>query len=157
MAKANKTSFKKGQIANPKGRTKGSVSEYRKKFAEIAKLAANDAPLVYQQIRQFMELGESWAFQLYVKDLIPKKAFEPTILVKQEEGQTRPEAIINALPQFEELTHSEALEEIKVLKNAEEKEEIKEQGTSVLELLEGDKIDQIYKWLEEAQQKKIDS
>ena len=49
------------------------------------------------------------------------------------------------------------MEEIKVFKNVEEKEEIKEQGTSVLELLDGDKIDQIYKWLEEAKQKKIDS
>jgi hypothetical protein len=49
------------------------------------------------------------------------------------------------------------VEEIKAFKNAEEKEELKEQGTSVLELLEGDKIDQIYKWLEEAKQKKIDN
>lgn len=30
-----------------------------------------------------------------------------------------------------------------------------EKGTSVLELLEGDKIDQIYKWLEEAKEKKL--
>lgn len=157
MAKANHTSFKKGQSGNPNGRTKGSTSEYRRKFAEIAKLAANDAPVVYQQIRQFMELGESWAFQLYIKDIVPKKAFQPVVQVKQEEGQDRLEAVTAALSGFTELTHEEAMEEIKAFKNAPEKEEIKEQGTSVLELLEGDKIDQIYKWLEEAKQKKIDS
>lgn len=157
MAKANSTSFKKGQVANPNGRGKGAVSEHRKKFAEIAKMAANDAPVVYQQIRQFMELGESWAFQLYVKDLLPKKAFQPVVQVKQEEGQDRLEAVTAALSGFTELTHEEAMEEIKAFKNAPEEEEIKEQGTSVLELLEGDKIDQIYKWLEEAKQKKIDS
>ena len=119
MAKANHTSFKKGQSGNPNGRTKGSTSEYRRKFAEIAKLAANDAKDVYEEIRACMKAGESWAYQLYVKDLIPKKSFEPTVLVKMEEGETRVEAITNALPQFEELTHSEALEEIKVLKSME--------------------------------------
>ena len=49
------------------------------------------------------------------------------------------------------------MEEIKAFKNAEEKEELKEEGTSVLDLLEGDKIDQIYQWIEEAKQKKIDN
>lgn len=119
MAKASNTKFKKGQIPNPKGRPKGAMSEYRKKFMEMGRLAANDAKDVYEEIRACMKAGESWAYQLYVKDLIPKKSFEPTVLIKQEEGETRPEAIINALPQFEELTHSEALEELKVLKSIE--------------------------------------
>lgn len=157
MAKANHTSFKKGQSGNPNGRTKGSTSEYRRKFAEIAKMAANDAPVVYQQIRQFMELGESWAFQLYIKDIVPKKAFQPVVQVKTEEGKTRLEAVTAALSGFAELTHEEAMEEIKAFKNAPEKEELKEQGESVLNLLDGDKIDQIYKWLEEAKQKKIEN
>lgn len=157
MAKANSTSFKKGQVANPNGRTKGAVSEYRRKFAEIAKMAANDAPVVYQQIRQFMELGESWAFQLYIKDIVPKKAFQPVVQVKTEEGKTRLEAVTAALSGFAELTHEEAMEEIKAFKNAPEKEEIKDQGESVLNLLDGDKIDQIYKWLEEAKHKKLDN
>ena len=157
MAKANKTSFKKGQVANPNGRPKGAMSEYRKKFMEMGRLAANDASKVYDEIRAFMESGESWAYQLYVKDLIPKKSFQPVVQVKQEEGQDRLEAVTAALSGFTELTHEEAMEEIKAFKNVEEEEEIKEQGTSVLELLEGDKIDQIYKWLEEAKQKKIDS
>lgn len=157
MAKASNTKFQKGQIPNPKGRPKGAMSEYRKKFMEMGRLAANDAPKVYDEIRAFMESGESWAYQLYVKDLIPKKAFQPVVQIKQEDGQNRLEAVTAALSGFTELTHEEAMEEIKTFKHVEEKEEIKEQGTSVLELLDGDKIDQIYKWLEEAKQKKIDS
>jgi len=157
MVKATNTKFQKGQVPNPKGRPKGAMSEYRKKFMEMGRLAANDASKVYDEIRAFMESGESWAYQLYVKDLIPKKSFQPVVQVKQEEGQDRLEAVTAALSGFTELTHEEAMEEIKAFKNVEEKEEIKEQGTSVLELLEGDKIDQIYKWLEEAKQKKIDS
>jgi hypothetical protein len=158
MAKAKKdTKFKLGNCANPNGRPKGAMSEYRKKFMEMGRLAANDASKVYDEIRAFMESGESWAYQLYVKDIVPKKAFQPVVPVKQEKGQDRLEAVIAALSGFTELTHEEAMEEIKAFKNAEEKEELKEQGTSVLELLEGDKIDQIYKWLEEAKQKKIDN
>jgi hypothetical protein len=157
MAKANHTSFKKGQSGNPAGKPKGSISEHRKKFAEIAKMAANDAPVVYQQIRQFMELGESWAFQLYIKDIVPKKAFQPVVQVKTEEGKTRLETVTAALSGFTELTHEEAMEEIKAFKNAPEKEELKEQGESVLNLLDGDKIDQIYEWLEEAKNKKLEN
>lgn len=157
MAKANKTSFKKGQVANPNGRPKGAVSEYRRKFFEMGKLAANDASKVYDEIRACMERGEAWAYQLYVKDLIPKKAFQPTVPVKTEEGKTRLEAVTAALSGFTELTHEEAMEEIKAFKNAEEKEELKEQGESVLNLLDGDKIDLIYEWLEEAKNKKLEN
>lgn len=157
MAKANRTSFKKGQVANPNGRPKGAMSEYRKKFIEMGRLAANDASKVYDEIRAFMESGESWAYQLYVKDLIPKKAFQPVVQVKTEEGKTRLEAVTAALSGFTELTHEEAIEEIKAFKNAPEKEEIKDQGESVLNLLDGDKIDLIFEWLEEAKKKKVEN
>lgn len=157
MAKASNTKFQKGQIPNPKGRPKGAMSEYRKKFMEMGRLAANDAPKVYDEIRAFMESGESWAYQLYVKDLIPKKAFQPVVQIKQEDGQNRLEAVTAALSGFTELTHEEVMEEIKAFKNVEEKEELKDQGTSVLELLEDDKIDLIRQWIQDAKRKQIDN
>jgi len=157
MAKASNTKFQKGQIPNPKGRPKGAMSEYRKKFMEMGRLAANDAPKVYDEIRAFMESGESWAYQLYVKDLIPKKAFQPVVQIKQEDGQNRLEAVTAALSGFTELTHEEAMEEIKTFKHVEEKEELKDQGTSVLELLEDDKIDLIRQWIQDAKRKQIDN
>jgi hypothetical protein len=127
MAKANKTSFKKGQVANPNGRPKGAMSEYRKKFMEMGKLAANDAKDVYEEIRACMKAGESWAYQLYVKDLIPKKSLQPVAPIKQEDGQDRLEAVTAALSGFTELTHEEIIDEIKALRPIETKEELIQQ------------------------------
>jgi len=83
--------------------------------------------------------------------------YQPTVLVKQEDGQNRLEAVTAALSGFTELTHEEAMEEIKTFKHVEEKEELKDQGTSVLELLEDDKIDLIRQWIQDAKRKQIDN
>jgi hypothetical protein len=115
MGVKTKTSFSKGQQGNPKGRPLGKYSERKKKFIEIQKLAANDVQAVYKEIRAKMKEGEAWAYQLYVKDFMPKKAFDHSTLVKVEEGESRLEALIKGLSNFEELTHEEILNEIKVL------------------------------------------
>lgn len=157
MAKANNTSFKKGQSGNPNGRGKGTLNKATIERTKFQYLASEKYKEAFDVLWNNLEIGEGWAHQIYFNKLLPKKMYQPTVLVKQEEGQDRLEAVTAALSGFTELTHEEVMEEIKVFKNVEEKEEIKEQGTSVLELLDGDKIDQIYKWLEEAKQKKIDS
>lgn len=157
MAKANRTSFKKGQVANPNGRGKGTLNKTTIERAMFQSLAASRYEEAFETLWRNLTLGEGWAHQIYFNKLLPKSVYQPTVQVKTEEGKTRLESVTAALSGFTELTHEEAMEEIKAFKNAPEKEEIKEQGTSVLELLEGDKIDQIYKWLEEAKQKKIDS
>lgn len=156
MAKAS-TLFKKGQSGNPKGKLKGTLNKATIERTKFQSLASEKYKEAFDVLWSNLEIGEGWAHQIYFNKLLPKKMFLPTVLVKQEEGRDRLEAVTAALSGFTELTHEEAMEEIKAFKNAPEKEEIKEQGTSVLELLEGDKIDQIYKWLEEAKQKKIDS
>lgn len=157
MAKANNTSFKKGQVANPNGRGKGTLNKLTIERTKFQSLASEKYKEAFDVLWNNLEIGEGWAHQIYFNKLLPKKMYQPTVLVKQEDGQNRLEAVTAALSGFTELTHEEAMEEIKTFKHVEEKEEIKEQGTSVLELLDGDKIDQIYKWLEEAKQKKIDS
>lgn len=157
MAKANRTSFKKGQVANPNGRGRGTLNKATIERTKFQSLASEKYREAFDVLWNNLEIGEGWAHQIYFNKLLPKNVYQPTVLIKQEEGQDRLEAVTAALSGFTELTHEEAMEEIKAFKNAPEKEEIKEQGTSVLELLEGDKIDQIYKWLEEAKQKKIDS
>jgi len=58
---ANQTSFKKGQIANPKGRGKGTFSKSKQQFKEIQKLAGDDAKSTYQLLKQAMQDGEAWA------------------------------------------------------------------------------------------------
>lgn len=136
MLRIKKTTFKKGVSGNPKGKPKGAVSLYKKKFMEIRDLASDDAKAVYMEIREKMKAGESWAYQLYVKELIPKKLFEQTIRVKETEEKTRVEAVIDALPQFEELTHDEAMNEIRTLTmktNNDSKEEEKEEVSGTIE------------------------
>ena len=133
MKKTKSHLFQKGSVANPKGRPKGTVSEYKKKFMEIQKLASNDACAVYNEIREKMLMGESWAYQLYVKDFIPKRAFEPTILVAIEQGKNRGDAVIEALPQFLELTHDEAMNEIRTFKGIEQQQEQKEDRKGTIE------------------------
>lgn len=157
MAKANNTSFKKGQSGNPKGKLKGTLNKATIERTKFQYLASEKYKEAFDVLWNNLEIGEGWAHQIYFNKLLPKKMYQPTVLVKQEDGQNRLEAVTAALSGFTELTHEEAMEEIKTFKHVEEKEELKDQGTSVLELLDGDKIDQIYKWLEEAKQKKIDS
>jgi uncharacterized protein (DUF2342 family) len=157
MAKANNTSFKRGQVANPNGRGKGTLNKATIERAMFQSLAVSRYEEAFDALWRNLTLGEGWAHQIYFNKLLPKKMYQPTVLVKQEEGKTRLEAVTAALSGFTELTHEEAMEEIKAFKNSPEKEELKEQGTSVLELLEGDKIDQIYKWLEEAKNKKLEN
>ncbi len=149
MTQANHTSFKKKQSGNPSGRPKGSISEYRRKFLEIAKLAADDAKEVYKEIRKCMKAGESWAYQLYVKDIIPKKSFEPTTLIKMEEGKNRLEALMVGLCNFVELTHGETLEEIKVLQNAELPTQLN-RGNPLVNILPQERIKIINEWVKEA-------
>jgi uncharacterized protein (DUF2342 family) len=157
MAKANRTSFKKGQVANPNGRGKGTLNKTTIERAMFQSLAVSRYEEAFETLWRNLTLGEGWAHQIYFNKLLPKSVYQPTVQVKTEEGKTRLESVTAALSGFAELTHEEAMEEIKAFKNVEDKEELKEQGESVLNLLDGDKIDQIYQWLEEAKQKKIDS
>jgi hypothetical protein len=127
------TSFKKGQIGNPKGKPKGTFSEYKKKFIEIQKLAANDAPKMYELLQNAIAAGESWAFQIYWKELyvLPKNYNEETIEVKlpEEIGKLGIDEylknFIEGLAKFEYYTKEEVNSIIKTLGNAKLVESIK--------------------------------
>jgi len=157
MAKANNTSFKKGQVANPNGRGKGTLNKTTIERAKFQSLASEKYTEAFKLLWNNLKIGEGWAHQIYFNKLLPKKMYQPTVLVKQEDGQNRLEAVTAALSGFTELTHEEAMEEIKTFKHVEEKEELKDQGTSVLELLEDDKIDLIRQWIRDAKRKQIDN
>jgi hypothetical protein len=123
---ANRTSFKKGQVANPKGKAKGTFSEHKKKFIEIQKLAANDASEIYQKLKEHIEAGESWAYQIYWKELymVPKNHNEETIEVKLPEEISKQgteeylKTFIESLSRFESFTKDEINSIIKTLSNA---------------------------------------
>lgn len=125
---ANKTSFKKGQVANPKGKAKGTLSKHKQQFNEIRKLAGNDANQVYKLLKQEMEAGEAWAHQIYWKTLYPKNGTEDSVKVKVPStiGKEGIEEFTNkfvvALQGFEDFTKDEVMQVIKTLSSIKELE-----------------------------------
>ena len=115
LTKPNQTSFKKGQVSNPTGRPKGSANVSTRRFAKIKSLASVDYHKAYEMLWMNMQAGEGWAYQIYFKELVPKKTFTPTILIETKEGESRLEALNKGLSKFTELTYEEILNEIKVL------------------------------------------
>lgn len=115
LTKPNQTSFKKGRVTNPSGRPKGSLNVSTKKFAKIKSLASERYDEAFAILWKNMEIGEGWAHQIFFKELVPKKVHQPIGIVAVKEGESRLEALIKGLSDFEELTHEEILNEIKVL------------------------------------------
>jgi hypothetical protein len=160
------TSFKKGQIGNPKGKPKGTFSEHKKQFIKIQKLAANDAPKMYELLQNAIAAGESWAFQIYWKELyvLPKNYNEETIEVKlpEEIGNLGIDEylknFIEGLAKFEYYTKEEVNSIIKTLGNAKVAESIKNMlkasnDDNFLDFLSDDEVNQIKLFYDQAKER----
>lgn len=117
--------FKEGESGNPNGRPKGSVNATTIKFAKFKTLASEKYEEAFDILWEAMKAKEGWAHQIFFKELVPKKVHQPTIIVeaKDETAEARAQSIIKELPKFIELTHDEAMNEVRVLKSIEQKEE----------------------------------
>lgn len=111
--------FKKGQSGNPKGKTKGSINKSTLRSARLKALASEKYEDAFNILWKNVEKGEAWAHQIFFKELVPKNIHQQTIIIAQGDDIDRLEAITKALPQFEELTHDEAMNEIRTLKGLE--------------------------------------
>ena len=119
MSKGNITSFKKGQVANPDGRPKGSFSSLRKQLLELRKLAINDAPEIYEELREKMKSGEPWAYQIYFKEL--------ACMPKEWLNEVDTTNVFKDINNFEEFQHSKiTLFQLLINNNSMSKEEILE-------------------------------
>lgn len=136
--------FQKGNSGKPKG----AIHKATNHFLKIKNLAANDYKTAYELLWENMKIGEGWAFQIFFKHLVPKNIHQQTVVVAQEDGIDRVEAITKALSQFEELTHDEAMNEIRTLKGV-ELEAKKEKDENILEVMSNEQIKLIMSWYQD--------
>ena len=105
--KAPKTAYKKGQSGNPTGKPKGALNKNTINFTKIRHLASDKYEAMVNM--------EGWAYQIFFKELVPRKIYQPITLIETKEGESRTESLIKSLSQFTQLTHEEVLSEIKAL------------------------------------------
>lgn len=108
--------FQKGNDCG-KGRPKGSLNNTTKNTFQLKKLASERYEEAFSMLWEAMKEKEAWAYNLYFKELVPKKVYGDTIFIERSNNtnKDRLSSIIGQLGEFEELTHEEALNEIKVL------------------------------------------
>ena len=136
--------FQKGNSGKPKR----AIHKATNHFLQMKSLAANDYKTAYELLWENMKIGEGWAFQIFFKHLIPKNIYQQTVVVAQEDGVDRLQAITKALHQFEELTHDEAMNEIRTLKDI-ELEAKKEKEGSIFEVMSNEQIKLIMNWYQD--------
>lgn len=156
MSKASKYNFKPGISGNPNGRPKGALGDKTKEYNKIKRLAAESYGKMFAVLLEKGLAGESWAHQLFYKEFLPKKAREDTVFVDgtddSVEGQIK--ALTKALSHFEELTHEDALNRLKILAGVKDTENLSEQTNTIRETRESltEKIDMIQKIIDNVDQ-----
>jgi hypothetical protein len=139
--------FVKGYTGGTGGRPKGRYSDITLSFIKLKKIASTRADEAFNMLWSAMERGESWAFQIYYKELytLPKNIDEKTVIIpdtdKSLDGQI--ETLTSILPEFDELTHDESLHRLKVLTAVKgndvlvkQNDEIRESRETLLEKVE---------------------
>ncbi len=137
----------KGVRLNPNGRPKGAYSATTLSFMKLKDMASTRVDEAFNMLWAAMERGEPWAHQIYFKELysIPKNIDEKKVTL-QDKGTTvdgQIKVLTEILPEFDELTHDESLNRLRVLSSVKSNdvlvkqvEEIKETRESLLEKVE---------------------
>lgn len=117
ILKDERGKFAKGYSANPKGREKGSQNKNTIRTSTIMQLAAQDATKAYAMLWEAMEAKEGWAYQLYFKELIPRKVKQATVLLdtKSSKVEDQISSLNDALVKFDEVTEDEIQGRLKTL------------------------------------------
>lgn len=157
----NSTSFKAGESGNLNGRPKGALNKHKKLFLEIQKKAAGKAQEAFNILWECIEARESWALQIFFKELykVPKKIAEPCVEVEMpkkigEQGaQVFLSKFIESLNQFESYTKDEILSVIKILNVVKLVEQVGE-DKEILEFLIDEEVDVLGTFTENAKARK---
>jgi hypothetical protein len=142
-------SFKKGKSGNPHGRPKGKLNKTTEKILNLKSLINLETNEINAYLFEHIKKGQSWAFQIYYN-----KIYDPVKKIKIGSSSSRAQAITQALNDFDLLSHSEILDEIKILKNLAEKEEKEEKEHNVVESLSDELICQMHDFLKKKEETK---
>lgn len=144
---AGNPNFVKGHKPPSKGRPKGGYSKATLSFIKLRDIASTRAEEALGMLWDAMKKGESWAYQIYFKELytIPKDLDLKKVVITDKnptvDGQI--EVLTSILPEFDEVTHDDSLNRLKVLNAVkgndvltEQVEEIRETRESLREKIE---------------------
>jgi len=110
--------YSKGTSGNPNGRPKGSLNKSTATFSKIKALACEKYEEAFALLWKAMESGEGWAFNIYFKELLPKRLYEDTVFIDTSKANTYEEQVDimrKGLAQFTEFTLEDILSVIKTL------------------------------------------
>lgn len=156
---AKKHSIKKGEVLNPNGRPKGAISDLKRKSIELRKKAMEDIDIAYGELRSSMQEGESWAHQIYFKELVPfNKEWMaqintqgiPNKVTTVEDLNACIAAITEKLLSVDQMSTEEAHNLVKTLNNIKFTESFGKQKENVLDKLNDDQVKQLMSWINES-------
>lgn len=135
MKRSHAGLFKPGVSGNPKGKIKGTLNKTTQAYQTVRKLAAENFEEMFRVLLKKGIAGEPWAQKLYYQEFIPKKAKEDIILLngtdKTVQGQI--EALTEALSEFDQVSHDEAIDRLKALAAVKLTEKVEEHNIEAKE------------------------
>lgn len=159
MTKVKKTSFKKGESGNPKGRAKGAITKLKAASLKLREMASEDTDKAYKRLQDHMDLGDQWAFQIYFKELVPFKkqwlneisvaGVQRTISSVDDIGIIIAQ-LSNKLLEEDNLPREEIHNLIKTLNAIQLTAEFDKIKVNLLEKLSDERIITIKRWIDEA-------
>lgn len=146
----NPSLFQKGNKLSS-GRPRGAMNKTTENRARLKELASAKYEEAFSMLWEAMESKEGWAYNLYFKELVPKGVYRPTILVEAggNNAGERVSAIVRELPNFGELTHEEAIDELRALNNIQATGNSEHDDSNVLEQFSDERVKQIISWSKE--------
>jgi hypothetical protein len=153
VRKGNAT-WVKGKSGNPNGRPKGKYNENTIAFMSLKTLAAKNAHKAFDLLWRAMEANEGWAHQIYFRELyaLPRDYDDKKVQIEDKttdiDGQIK--VLTDILPEFDEVTHHDSLNRLKVLTTIKTNEQIVDQVSQIRDSREDllAKVDKVSKVIE---------
>lgn len=130
--------FQKGVVTNPNGRAKGVPTTTTLRALKIKGLAAEKYEEAFRILWEAVEAKESWAHQLFFKEVLPKKFNQPTVFVEKTDNtlEEQIDSLRRGLAEFTEHTEESIIAAMTALNKIKANEAITQQTTMVQETRE---------------------